>query len=141
MRYFKNLRTSRVKIIVVFYCSIFIVLAPGANVLKQYWGKLPWYFNPTFPVLKYCGKLPQHFLPPWVDVIKLFIGVMYCHFVVFIMILMFYNTGWHQYHGMIVNNHGKKFDEIDPRGQFYKNNRVNYCSNFNHTFSRVKTPR
>jgi hypothetical protein len=53
-------------------------------------------------------------LPPWDNVIKLFIRVIYCHSMVFTAILMFYNTGWQQYHGMAVNYHGKKFYEIGP---------------------------
>jgi hypothetical protein len=39
---------------------------------------------------------------------------------------------------MAVNYHGKKFYNIYPRGQYYKNTMVNYCGNFNPTFSRFK---
>jgi hypothetical protein len=43
--------------------------------------------------LKYCGRLlPYLYLPPWANVIKLFIGVIYCHYMVFNAIMMFYNT-------------------------------------------------
>jgi hypothetical protein len=65
--------------------------------------------------LKYCGKLPRYLcLPPWVNVIKLLIKVIYSHSMVFTAILMFYNTGWQQYHRMGVNYHGKKFYNIGP---------------------------
>ena len=37
----------------------------------------------------------------------------------FIAIIMFYDTGRQQYHGMAVNYHGKKFYNIGPRCQCY----------------------
>jgi hypothetical protein len=43
--------------------------------------------------LKYCCKLLRYLsLPPWVNVIKHFIRVIYCHSMVFTAILMFYIT-------------------------------------------------
>ncbi len=66
--------------------------------------------------LKCCGRLlPYLYLPPWANVIKLFIGVFYCHYMVFNAIMMFYNTQWQQYHGMTANYQGKKFHNIGPR--------------------------
>ncbi len=32
-----------------------------------------------------------------------------------------FNTGWQQYHGMTVNYHVKKFNNIGPCGLYYKN--------------------
>ena len=66
-----------------------------------------------FQRLKYFGRLLQYLcLPPWPNVIKLFIRVIYCHSMVFTVIIMFHNTGWQQYHGMVVNYHGSKFYNI-----------------------------
>ncbi len=71
--------------------------------------------------LKYSGKLLQYLcLSPWANVRKLFIRVTYCHSMVCTAILVFYNTGWQQYHGMAVNYHGKKFNNINPSCQFHK---------------------
>jgi hypothetical protein len=81
--------------------------------------------------LKYFGKIPQYLcLPPWADVIKLFIRVIYCHSMVFTMILAFLNTGYQQCHEMVVNYNGKKFYNISPWCQFYKNTMVIYCSTY-----------
>jgi len=73
--------------------------------------------------LKYCSKLPQYLcLPPWANVVKLFIRVIYCHSIVFTAILMLYNTEWQYNHGMAVNYRGKKFYNIGPWGLCYKTN-------------------
>ncbi len=74
----------------------------------------------TLPILgfKHYGKLPWYLrLPPWANIIKHFIQVIYCHSMVFTAIIMFYNTGWQQYHGIAVNYHGKKFYNIGPKWQ------------------------
>ncbi len=69
--------------------------------------------------LKYWGKLLQYLcLPPLANVIKLFIRVIYSRSMVFTKIMMFYNTGWQQYHQMGVNYQGKKFYNIGPRECF-----------------------
>ncbi len=77
----------------------------------------------TLPILglKYCSKLLWYLcLPPWANVIKLFIRVIYCHSMVFTAIVMFYNTEWWYNHGMAVNYCGQKFYNIGPSwSQFY----------------------
>ncbi len=40
--------------------------------------------------------------------LSLFTTVIYIHSMVFTAVMMFYNTGWQQYHQMGVNYHGKK---------------------------------
>ncbi len=76
-------------------------------------------------VLKYCyrGNLPRYFisdkdvLSRWIlgpMIYKLFTMVIYCHSMVFTIIIMFYNTEWQYDHGMVVNYRGKKFYNIGP---------------------------
>ncbi len=76
--------------------------------------------------LKYCyrGNLPRYIisdkdvLSRWIlrpNVIKLFTAVIYCHSMVFTVIIMFYNTESRYGHGMAVNYRGKKFYNIGPR--------------------------
>ncbi len=75
--------------------------------------------------LKYCGKLPRYFIGDkdvlshwiWPNVIKLFTAIIYCHSMVFtVIIIMFYNTEWRYDHGMAVNYCGKRFYNIGPCG-------------------------
>ncbi len=73
--------------------------------------------------LKYCNKLLQYLcLPPWANVIKLFIWVIYCHFMVFTAMIMFHNTGWQQYHGTAVNTTVKSFVTLAPGRQWQRKN-------------------
>ncbi len=71
--------------------------------------------------LKYCchGNLPHYFisdkdvLSRWIlrpNVIKLFTAVIYCHSMVFTVIIMFYNAESRYGHGMAV----KSFITLDP---------------------------
>jgi len=56
---------------------------------------------------------------PRPNVIKLFTAVIYCHSMVFTLIIMFYNTEWWYDHGMAVNYRCKKFYNIGPRSHIH----------------------
>ncbi len=53
--------------------------------------------------------------------------VIYCHSTVINKVMLLYNTEWQYDHGMAVNYQGKKFYNIGPFGQCYKNTVVIYC--------------
>jgi hypothetical protein len=59
-------------------------------------------------------------LNPGTNVRKLFTAAIYCHSMVFTVIIMFYNTEWQYDHGMAEKYSGKKFYNIGPRHQFYQ---------------------
>ncbi len=52
--------------------------------------------------------------------LKILTVVIYCHYVIVIVVVLFYNTECQQYHGMGVNYHGKKVTNIGPRGKCFK---------------------
>ncbi len=71
--------------------------------------------------LKYCGKLPRYLcLPPWANVLKLFVKVIYSHSTVITKVMLLYNTEWQYDHGMAVNYRSKKFYNIGPRSKCHK---------------------
>jgi hypothetical protein len=55
------------------------------------------------------GEVQQYSdLPPWKNVINLIAMVIYCHFMVITVAIMFHNIEYWSNHGIAVNYHGKK---------------------------------
>jgi hypothetical protein len=49
------------------------------------------------------------------QVIKLFTMVISYHSMAITVVILFYNTGWQQYHGKTVNYNGRKFYNFGPK--------------------------